>query len=71
MAVIRMSNRIDTPNTITAYMNCKQCIHEKPDSLSAAEWARTNVGITKDGHIQVWCVRHNTNVAFFDLTEFM
>jgi hypothetical protein len=52
---------------ITAYAHCRRCLDElrlvvRPRK-SPRSYARLNVGITKDGRIQVWCVRHNCNVT--------
>lgn len=50
---------------IRAYAHCVQCMREKPQNVSPAEWARLSVGATPVG-VQVWCVRHNVNVAHWD-----
>ncbi len=45
-------------------MHCGRCIEEGvPQDMSPREWARLEVGFTPDGTIQVWCVRHDTEVA--------
>ena len=51
---------------ITSYMHCSLCLQEKPEDVSPAEWARLNVGMTPKG-IQVWCVRHDSNVDHMQL----
>jgi len=58
---------VNIPNTleIKAFMHCAKCLREIPDGVSPAEWARVNVGWTKLG-LQVWCVRHDTNVVHID-----
>lgn len=53
----------DVENNIEMYFNCTSCINEMPDDVSPAEYANTQMGFTKDGKIQVWCNRHNINVA--------
>lgn len=68
MAVMKMDNTISQPNQIISYWHCKQCIDEKPRNMSPAEWTRLWVGITKEG-LQVWCSRHNLNVALFSWAE--
>lgn len=52
-------------NHIVSFMHCSQCLREKPANKSPREWARLNVGWTRDG-LQVWCVRHNLNVLHVD-----
>lgn len=51
------------PEKIELYFHCKKCIQGKPASSSAKSYARLAVGFTPDGNIQVWCNRHNINVA--------
>ena len=57
------------PNTIVTFFHCTKCLEEfkarVPEALgkSPATYARLNFGINKDGGFQVWCVRHDLNVA--------
>ncbi len=63
-----MSKRADGPentNEISAYMHCQLCIAEKPDNVSPKDWSRTQTGWTPRG-FQVWCNRHDCNVAHID-----
>jgi hypothetical protein len=53
---------------IVSFLNCGRCLQEKPSDVSPSEWARLNVGLTPDGSVQVWCVRHNVNVDHMTLT---
>ena len=52
-------------NKIERYMHCILCIREKPADVAMRDWARLNVGATDNG-LQVWCTRHNVNVAALD-----
>jgi hypothetical protein len=60
---------IETPLGIVAYMHCGLCIEEwKKDPavntvMSPGDYARTQTGLLRDGSLQVWCNRHNVNVA--------
>jgi hypothetical protein len=45
------------------YMNCVRCMAEKPDDISPQQWARQQLAVTKDGRLQLWCTRHNCNIA--------
>jgi hypothetical protein len=55
----------DMRNKIKSYLHCMPCIREKPADIAMSDWARLNVGQTKNG-LQVWCVRHNCNVGALD-----
>jgi hypothetical protein len=50
-------------NEISMFFHCKQCLAEIPPNTSHEEYARLSVGITPEGDIQVWCVRHDTNIV--------
>lgn len=56
-------------NEIVSFMHCRKCLDTKPDSLSMRQWARLEVGVTSDGHLQVWCVRHDVNVMHTEDTN--
>jgi hypothetical protein len=53
---------------IVTFFHCGRCLQERPANITPAEWARLGVGLTPDGSIQVWCVRHNVNVDHMTLT---
>jgi hypothetical protein len=48
---------------IVTFFHCKCCLSEKPPDQSPREWARLEFGLTASGNIQVWCVRHDREVA--------
>lgn len=50
---------------ITSFIHCGKCLKEIPDGISPQEWGQIEVGFTKPG-FQVWCKRHDCNVANFD-----
>jgi hypothetical protein len=54
-------------NQIESFYHCAKCLEELPPGVSPMEYARTQAGITKEGHIQIWCNRHNLNVALLTL----
>lgn len=58
-----LSNKIGNSLEIGSYMHCAKCIEE--NSISAQDYARLSVGFTPLG-IQLWCNRHNCNVAHID-----
>ena len=43
------------------FIHCVHCIKEMPAGTSPREWAKLEVGWTKQG-LQVWCKRHEINV---------
>ena len=50
---------------ITMFIHCRQCIEELPSGQSPESFAKNSIGWTKKG-IQVWCLRHKTNVIHLD-----
>lgn len=54
---------------IKQYFHCKKCMPQKPDSVSGAEWARINVGLTAKG-MEVWCARCNISILNMDFKGF-
>lgn len=46
---------------IIRFLHCARCLEERPEDQSPAEWARLNIGMTKQG-IQIWCERHHSSV---------
>lgn len=52
-------------NKIEMYMHCMLCLRERPAGVTPSDWARLNVGSTEKG-LQVWCTRHNVNIAALD-----
>lgn len=53
-------------NQIVSYVHCAECLNELPKGSSPMEYARTQTGLTVDGSIQVWCNRHDMNVALIN-----
>ena len=54
-------------NYIYRFMHCSLCISELPPETSPREYAHNEVGILRNGDIQVWCIRHEKNVVIFDM----
>ena len=54
-------------NDIKLYFHCKKCCSENnpPEYLSMKEYSSLSCGWTEKG-LQVWCNRHNCNVANLD-----
>lgn len=55
-------------NDILLFWHCAKCSDQVPPELSLREYANIEVGLTPDG-IQVWCKRHEVNVACFSIAE--
>ena len=49
------------------WINCPQCLKERPSAQPPNRWARLSIGTTPRG-LQVWCVRHDCNVAHITVT---
>jgi len=47
---------------IKFFANCAMCTAEVPEGESFESYGRLTVGFTKDGKVQVWCVRHDAEV---------
>lgn len=67
---IRIESCYDTDpvlNEMESIIYCQRCHREhkagRAGEQSPAEYARTQVGLRGDGALQVWCVRHDCNVA--------
>lgn len=67
---------IPSHEAIISYLHCKLCLREfagepirhalgQEPATTPRDYARLNVGFTKLG-LQVWCVRHDCNVAHID-----
>ena len=46
---------------IEVHLFCKRCLDEVPENMSPEEYAQVEIGWTPWG-MQVWRLRHNTNV---------
>ena len=51
---------------IKQYLHCGKCISEIPKGESPSSYSRYSIGWTRQG-LQVWCTRHNCNIAHIDL----
>lgn len=58
-------------NAIDSFMHCAVCLQEKPKDLMPREYIWLEVGMTGQGNFQVWCVRHEMEVAYLDINEFV
>jgi len=52
-------------SSIISFFSCKDCLEERPDGTSPAEFSDFSVGWTKQG-FQVWCDRHKQNIIHVD-----
>ena len=63
------------PNQGYVYMHCGECLDEfknqAPGTLgqSPASYARQQLAITKEGRFQLWCTRHDINIALIKIEE--
>jgi hypothetical protein len=59
------SDRNEFQESECSQLQCSRCVAEgeRVSSVSPKVWSRLTVSIRHDGGIQVWCTRHNINVA--------
>jgi hypothetical protein len=61
--------RPESPNDTTVFLSCAKCAHEIAHDVKEKgfeilkDYSRLEVGITKSGGMQVWCLRHDINVS--------
>lgn len=55
------------PNTfaIKHVLECKRCAETCPTGWLLQDYLRVTIGLTPQG-LQIWCTRHQANVAHFD-----
>lgn len=58
------------PNNIVRGLYCKHCATVRPRHVPLNDWVRLAVGFTVDGSLQVWCLRHQQEVAIMTLEGF-
>jgi hypothetical protein len=61
----------DTDYTVplqgNAFLHCGKCLKEQPVGTTPREWARQQLAITPEGHFQLWCTRHDCNIALIKI----
>lgn len=65
----RMREKKLSPHSIKLFFHCAQCtkdLEASSSQQSLREYGRLECGLTEHG-FQIWCLRHNTNVAHVDL----
>lgn len=61
-----MPRDISSDNCIQSYFHCRRCVLERPKGFTGKKWPQLlEVGFTPIG-LQVWCKRHNLNIAHID-----
>ncbi len=48
-------------------LHCRTCTNDIPEGVSPKKWARLSVCIAEGGRIQIYCTRHELNVAILSL----
>ena len=61
-----MENTYDNKDRRVQFIDCSRCLENLPKDKSPAEYANTQMGFTEKG-FQIWCNRHNLDVANYDL----
>jgi hypothetical protein len=57
------------PQQGQTFLHCVKCMKELPDGSSPKAFARQQLAITSEGHFQLWCVRHDCNIALIEIKE--
>lgn len=53
----------DPKTGIYAYMHCVMCLNDMPSHLTPQIYAKLAVGVSPEGDLIVWCLRHDTPVT--------
>ena len=73
MARLKANYDVDpnVPEQGVTYYHCGKCNDEKPYHISPKQWARQQLSITETGNFQLWCNRHDCNIALitFEMEE--
>lgn len=64
---MNINSDISIQNAGTAAFNCVRCLTELPKGQSPFDYAKQQVSVTADGNLQVWCNRHDINIALIDI----
>jgi len=54
---------------VTQYVHCRRCLMELPAGASPRDHVRLEAGITPDGVIKIFCVRHELPVVALPLEK--
>jgi len=63
-----MEKKVSNNNAIEMYLHCNKCLSEINDTgmkITPKDYAKISIGFTDVG-IQLWCDRHDCNVAHID-----
>lgn len=55
------------PNQINTFFHCGKCLESKPNGISPRDYAQYEMEVTADGNFQIWCKRHECNVALTEI----
>ena len=56
-----MSNPTLNPAVMTVH--CNRCLAEIPEGQGPSEYGRPSVGVTANGDLVIWCVRHDELIS--------
>jgi hypothetical protein len=67
---LHMNVARNVPHSIAREYRCSLCQQERPPQTPPELWSRLKVGFTSGNRaLQIWCSRHNLNVAYIAFTE--
>lgn len=60
---------MDKPdNEISTFLHCRECVDERPESMSPREYTNLECGLTETG-FAIQCIRHKHTVMSFTPTS--
>lgn len=54
---------------VIGYLNCNDCVQERPVGVSPREYVNLEVGITENNVLKINCVRHEKEAGQFPLRD--
>lgn len=60
---------MSAPNDIQMFFHCRKCLEELPTNTAPRDWVRIEAGYTRQGYIQIWCVRHEMHVFTAEMAK--
>lgn len=65
------SNEPEPETGILLYLHCKKCLQEKPTGISPAKYQQSQAGLSPEGDLIVWCLRHEVLICRLKGSESM
>ena len=59
--MVVLADKMKNPSVVM--LNCGLCVDEMPPGHSPQMWGHVEAGLSPEGHLVVWCLRHDKLVA--------